>query len=113
MRYLCRLIKGKIVISVGKQVLKFATEQHPEFWDGETGDDQPNVKIDDIDVFMKEVVLSIDNEREDGSSLLTDMLDAAIKGAIENGCEGIDHDYQPKHRDDCSCDRCDALSADE
>ena len=98
--------KGQIVITLTKRGLKMATENHPEFWDGETGTDQPNIKIDDIDVFMKEVVLSINDEREDGSTLLTDMLDAAIKGAIENGCEGIDHDYQTKHADDCSCDRC-------
>jgi hypothetical protein len=48
---LCRLVKGRITVSVPKKVLKFATENHPEFWDGESGTDQPNVKIDDITAF--------------------------------------------------------------
>lgn len=113
MRYLCRIVKGQIVVTVGKKVLRFATEQHPEFWDGDSSDSEPNIKIEDVDVFMKEVVNSINNEREDGSTLLTDMLDAAVKGAIEDGCEGIDHDYKPKHRADCSCDRCSPVSETE
>ena len=103
---ICRVMKQRIVISVPRRVLRFATEQHPHFWDGETGENQPNVKIEDIGLFMKEVVSAINDEREDGSTLLTDMLDEAIKKAVENGCEGIDHDYQTKHEPDCSCDRC-------
>jgi hypothetical protein len=106
MKYLCRVVKGQIVVSVGQRVLKFATEHHPEFWDGETLEDQPYIKIEDINVFMDEVVNAINDEREDGSTLLTDMLDAAIKSAVENGCEGIDHDYVPKHPDGCDCERC-------
>ena len=105
---ICRVRDHRITITIGKRLLKFATENHPHFWDGETRKEQPCVKIDDIEVFMAEVVLEINAEREDGSTLLTDMLDAAIQNAVENGCEGIDHYYQPKHDDDCSCDRCEA-----
>lgn len=103
---ICRIREGRITIVIPKKVLRFATEQHPEFWDGETGEDQPNVKIDDLDSFTKEVERAINDEREDGSTLLTDMLDKAIKSAVEDGCEGIDHDYRPKHDENCSCDRC-------
>lgn len=103
---ICRLVKGRITVSVPKKVLKGATENHPDFWDGESGTDQPNVKIDDMTAFTKEVLRVINDEREDGSTLLTDLLDTAIKNAVENGCEGVDHDYQTTHKPNCSCERC-------
>jgi hypothetical protein len=90
----CRIVKGQIIIVVGKRNLKFATEHHPEFWNGSSASaDGPYLKIDDISAFQREFVNAINAEREDGSSLLTDMWDAAIKKAVEDGCEGIDHDW--------------------
>ncbi len=91
----CRIVKGQVVIFIGKRNLKFATENHPEFWNGASASaDGPFLKITDMAKFQKEFVRAINDEREDGSSLLTDMWDAAIKKAVEDGCEGIDHDWQ-------------------
>jgi len=91
----CRIVKGQIVIFIGKRNLKFATEHHPGFWNGQSASaDGPFLKITDMAKFQKEFVRAINAEREDGSSLLTDMWDAAIKAAVEDGCEGIDHDWK-------------------
>jgi len=38
------------------------------------------------------VARAINAEGEDGSTLLTRMLDAAILKAVESGCEGVDHE---------------------
>lgn len=88
----CKVSSDRIKIEIPERILKFATENHPDFWDGKSGIDIPNIKITDIKVFMKEVVDEINNEiSEDGSTLLTNMLDKAITKAIENGCGGIDY----------------------
>ena len=87
----CTAVDGALLISVGKSVLQFAAEQHPDFWDGESGPDTPNIKITDIETFAKEVALAINNEAEDGSTLLNRRLDDAIRQAVESGCEGVDH----------------------
>ena len=35
---------------------------------------------------------ALNAEDEDGSTLLTRMLDEAIMQAVEDGCDGVDHD---------------------
>jgi hypothetical protein len=47
--------------------------------------------VTDPVVFVHEIVRAINEEEEDGSTLLTRMLDAAILRAVEDGCEGVDH----------------------
>jgi len=79
-----------ISLSVGDSVLRFAAENHPDFWDGNSGKDVPNIKVTDISEFAKEVVMKLNEEREDGSTLVTDLLDKAIKQSVEDGCTGID-----------------------
>jgi len=79
----CEAIDGAIEMGIGVNVLAFAAEQHPEFEEG--------IKIINISDFAKEVVLAINDESEDGSNLLTRMLDEAIKKAVEGGCDGVDH----------------------
>jgi len=86
----CVAIAGEIDMSIGFEVLRFAAENHPDFWDGKSGMDVPNINITDTVIFAKEVALAINEEAEDGSTLLTRMLDEAIKQAVENGCEGVE-----------------------
>jgi hypothetical protein len=82
----------ELVIRVGLAVVAFAAGHHPDFWDGEAETaDGPFVNVTDQRVFAEEVVLALESEREDGSSILSDALDAAVKHAIEDGCEGVDH----------------------
>lgn len=95
MIHCCRIVEGQIRIVIGKRNLKFAAEHHPEFWNGEGASaDGPFLKIDNLGLFQRAFIDAVNDEREDGSSLLTDMMDAAIKKAVEDGCEGIDHDYE-------------------
>lgn len=88
----CKVEDGRIVIYIGFDELAFAAANHPDFWDGESGTDVPNIKIIDSKTFAKEVAAALENEEEDGSSLITQLLDDAIKAAVEDGCEGVDHD---------------------
>lgn len=88
----CEEKDGAIDMGVGRDVLRFAAEQHPYFYDPDARPEGPNIKITDAKVFANEVVQEINRESEIGDTLLTAMLDEAIKRAVENGCEGVDHD---------------------
>ena len=79
-------------MNIAIDALAFAAAHHPEFWDGHSGDDVPNIKVSDQGAFAREVALAINAEGEDGSTPLTRMLDKAMKSAVESGCEGVDHD---------------------
>lgn len=83
---------GVIQVILPLDTLRFAAENHPAFWDGESGDSTPNIKITDQSEFSLEVVREINREAEDGSTMLTRMFDEAIAQAIENGCEGVNHE---------------------
>lgn len=78
-----------INITIGMSTLRFATENNPDLVNE---DGEPSVKISDESLFMKEVVHAINKENEDGSTLLTDMLDEAVSNALDSGCYGIDHE---------------------
>lgn len=88
----CKAVGGDIEMGIGMKVLGFAAENHPDFWDGESGIDVPNIKITDRQEFARSVADAINDEAEDGSTLLTRMLDAAIAKAVEDGCDGVEHD---------------------
>ena len=84
----CSIVKGRLHIIIPENVLKFAAENHPQFWNGET--DASILKVTDSSVFMKEVERWLTKEAEDGSTMLTGMLDKAILEAVDYGCEGVD-----------------------
>lgn len=84
----CKAQDGEIVIRIGEQVLAFATEQNPELWNVEK--DKPKFKITDAKIFSRAVMSAMNQEDEDGSTLLTRMLDQAVLEAIEYGCEGVE-----------------------
>ena len=88
----CKAVGGDIEMGIGMRTLCFAAEQHPDFWDGVSGISVPNIKITDVQEFAHAVVAAINEEAEDGSTLLTRMLDKAIAKAVESGCEGVDHE---------------------
>ena len=88
----CKLMGDIVNMSVGISTLTFAAENHPDFWDGESGVDVPNIKITNKIDFAKAVTEAINKEDEDGSNLLTRMLDEAIAQAVEDGCDGVEID---------------------
>lgn len=77
-------------MEISKDQLLFAAENHPDFWDGKSGMDVPNLKITDFHVFVLDFIKEINREAEDGSTMLTRMLDTAIRKAVESGCEGVE-----------------------
>lgn len=83
---------GTLSFFVSGENLRFAAETHQGLWDGESGPDDPVVKITDQREFAFAVAEAINHEDEDGSTLLTRMLDEAIMQAVEDGCDGVDHD---------------------
>lgn len=88
----CRAENGTIEMGVSANVLRFAAGSLEALWDGESSPSEPVVKITDISAFAAAVADAINQEEEDGGTLLNRMLDDAIIMAVENGCDGVDHD---------------------
>lgn len=82
---------GTLSLFISGNILRFAAEHHEGLWDGESGSDVPVVKITDQRDFAEAIAEAINTEAEDGSTMLTRMLDEAIMLAVENGCDGVDH----------------------
>ena len=74
---------GRLVITIGVDLLCFATEHSPAMnW----------LNITDNDTFVKEVLNELLAEEEDGTTLVHRMFDAAATQACENGAEGCECD---------------------
>lgn len=81
----CVLADNVVSITLDSETLKIATEHHPALSDLQ-------IMIEDVTAFAKDVVMAMNAEREDGSTLVTDMLDAAIEQAVEQGSVGMRYD---------------------
>lgn len=92
-QFVCaRIIEGGVDMSIDLKTLRFVVENHPDFWDGSSGVSVPTIKINNFQELVKEIVRSINAEAEDGSTLLTRMIDRAIFNAVNSGCEGVDYE---------------------
>lgn len=83
----CHYKNKRIVIEIGAEVLAHATNINPSLYDGEN--DRGMYKVSNHQVFAKEVADYMNQEDEEGNTLVTKMLDAAILLAIEQGAEGV------------------------
>lgn len=86
----CKIIGGRLIMSIGIECLAHAIKLNPELgkWDDESGEwNEP--EITDPDKFAKEVMIALQDESEDGTTLVHVALDKAAMNAIENGAEGI------------------------
>lgn len=72
-----------LTIRIGIDTLAFA---------GNKGGIFTTANIYDNKLFAKEICYHLEDEKEDGSTLLTDMLDQAMMNAVEDGCEGVSYD---------------------
>lgn len=83
---------GRLVIEIGVQALAYAVAAAP--WAApfdEAADDYiRRFAITDPSQFAAEVRLAMLAEGDDGSTLVTDLIDRAAEAAISSGCEGID-----------------------
>jgi hypothetical protein len=81
---------GLLMITVSADIVKWATEHHPEYWDADT--DTYSIKVANKREWLRSVVRAINHEAEDGSTMLSDMMDKAIELAAEGGEEGLEYD---------------------
>lgn len=95
-----KIVKGELVIRIGFAALKQAAEMmednHP--YDEKTGDFKTLWKISDQEELAKDTANELQDEREDGSTILTDCLDKALLAAIENGSMAADDDTDENER---------------
>jgi hypothetical protein len=91
--------RGAVVVRIGIDVLAHALK----FADwairfDEAKDDyiQP-YKVTDADELARDVIHAMLREEEDGSTPLSDFLDAMTKAAIEDGSCGVDDDPEPSN----------------
>lgn len=84
----CLIKKKSLVIEVSFDVLKFATENHPELYEDEL--DKGRYVVTDVTIFAKEVVRELHKEEEDGTTPVHSLLDKAILDAICNGAQGVE-----------------------
>lgn len=84
----CKAVDGALDMRIGTKILAFAAENHPDLWDAEK--DRGRFKVTDPVAFAQEVERALNRESEDGSTMLTRMLDAAVLEAIEQGGEGVE-----------------------
>ena len=75
----CAIVGDRLMFDIGIDTLCFAV----------TAYGNEAVVVSDKAAFAREICREICRESEDGSTPLTDMLDAAAQRAIEDGCDGI------------------------
>ena len=78
-----------LVIKLGIETLRMCCDHNPAFYDGESG--RQMYTVTDPKAFASEVCRMLESEEEDGSTLVTKMLDAAMEDAIDDGCEGVEN----------------------
>lgn len=87
---------GKLVISIGISTLTFAfetSEQNNPFNDT-LNDFETTYRVTNELQFANEVRRALCDEQEDGSTILTDLLDKAYWNAIDDGCEGVEEIHE-------------------
>lgn len=86
----CCIEGGVLTIRIGVGVLAHVIKFNPDLveYDEKTGEwHEP--EITDPDKFAVEILHAIEDESEDGTTLVHLVLDTAAMNAIENGAEGI------------------------
>jgi hypothetical protein len=87
----CTVENDELVIRIGIDVLAFAFDESDgnNPWSDELSDFERLSQIENPLQFAKDVACELEDEREDGSTILTDLLDKACEQAAENGSLGL------------------------
>lgn len=100
----CKIEDGELVIRIGIGVLAFATEGLDPFtvYDPNKRDWRVEWRVTDSLQFAKDIRHELIDESEDGSSLLTELLDKACTQALDQGSLGIEEGEPawPEERDE-------------
>jgi hypothetical protein len=81
----------KLIISIGISTLANAAISGPYFTEvvNDHDGDEDCIKID-ASVFAQSILAALNNEEEDGTTLIDKMLDSAAEWVFEQGYEGIE-----------------------
>ncbi|WP_010323023.1 hypothetical protein [Marinobacterium stanieri] len=79
------IVDGQLIISIGTDTLLNGLEIGRPHGLGD-------ITITDRELFLKEFVLELNAESEDGSTLIHRVLDKAVSNALENGAQGVEYD---------------------
>ncbi len=82
---LARIIDNKIVIIIDCNTLPYVLDFYNETHDS-------HLKLENLEELLRDILYELNNEEENGDTLIHKMLDKAFFRAIENGSEGIDCD---------------------
>jgi len=88
-RELVEIVDGEIIIRVPLDALPVAAAVA---WGSRS---LRELKVTDIPTFAREMMLELRREKENGDTLVTDMLDAAVIRVVENGGEGFEFGDSP------------------
>jgi len=80
---------GVLTIRIGVDCLANAVKLNPELTTFDADGKWVEPEIADADAFANEVMLALQAESEDGTTLVHLAIDTAAMNAIENGAEGI------------------------
>lgn len=85
-----QIIDGYLVIAIEGQYLNHLVESDPdrEGYDEDT-DEVRRPKVTDSAEWLADVVGALNSEQEDGSNMITRMLDKSFTEAIENGSDAV------------------------
>lgn len=86
----CYISDGVLTMAIGVECLAKAIKLNPELteYDEESGE-WTEPEVTDVDKFAVEVMHAVQQEGEDGTTLIHIALDTAAMNAIESGAEGI------------------------
>ena len=82
-----RIVQNVLTIEIGVGTNAFAALRAPFLWDEKCDRPELRYAITDARSFGVDVCRELTREEEDGSSLLTNLFDEAIRKAIEDGSE--------------------------
>lgn len=97
---------GRLVISIGVQTLahavRYADWANP--YDEDLNDYIRTFAITDVTMFAKDALRAMLDEREDGSSPLSDFLDKMTEAAVDDGSEACEFEQVIKHGESAKCE---------
>jgi len=96
-----KIVDGELRISIGVSQLKFACEHCPDASVGLTEYDEDSdcylsYEVTDEMAFADDVNRALQEEDEDGTTMVHQLLDKAMVKAIEDGAMGIGDNMKPR-----------------
>lgn len=100
------VVEGELRISIGVQTLAhavtYADWANP--YDEKRKDYIRTFAITDAEAFARDVMYAMLAEKEDGSSPLSDFIDAATEVAVDDGSMACEYEQQIKHGENAACE---------